>query len=374
MNLQITVSKSELQNKLKAVSRVINPSNKINPAWDNFLFEIGSELKVTAACESGNITAKIDCEFQAHEKQLSFMADAKTMLDGLKKLSEQPLKLCFDTDSYSFEIYHEYGRYKVHASDANFQTLQVKSADSKLITVDANNFIFGLSSVVKFAGNDDLRPMINAVYVGIDQNTITFCASDSHTLSELKIISENAFEKSDLTLPQKLVKLLIDLIESEEITVEFTNNHICIVSSCYTIVYRQIEGKYFNYKSIIPKGNDKILTVNTRLIQSCISRVSVFSNKATNLIALSVKENKLKFSCQDNDYDQLAEETIPVEYNSSERFEIGFNANFLLKCIEEITSEEVVITFSDPTRAALIIPKDEDIEKTILIMPIMINT
>lgn len=373
MKLEITVSKSELLHKLKAASKVINPSNKVIPAHSNFLFEIGQELFVTAACESGNITIKIDCEFQAQEKEISFMADAKTMLDGLKELSEQPLKICFNSDSYSFEIYHEYGRFKVHASEPNFPTVKIKSSDSKRFSVDANNFILGLSSVVKFAGNDELRPMINAVYVGLDQNTITFCASDSHTLSEIKISSETALVKSELTLPQKLTKLLIDLIDSDELTVEFTDSQICIVSCCYTIIYRQIEGKYFNYKSIIPQINDKILTVETRLIKSSISRVSVFSNKASSLISLSIKDNKLKISGKDNDFDQLAEETIPVEFSSGEPFEIGFNANLLLKCIEEISSEEVMITFSDPTRAALILPKDEGFEKIILIMPLMIN-
>jgi len=373
MKLEITVSKSELLGKLRAVSKVINPSNKVIPAHANFLFEIGSELKVTGACESGNVTAKIDCNFQSIETELSFMADSKTMLEGLRELSEQPLKICFNSETYSFEIYHEYGRFKVHALENNFPTVMIKSADSKQFSVDSNNFILGLSSVIKFAGNDEIRPMINAVFVGVDQNTITFCASDSHALSEFKIKSEKDLEKSELTLPQKLTKLLIDLLDSYEIIVEYTEKHIRIISEPYTIVYRQIEGRYFNYKSIIPTQNDKIIIVDTRLIRSSISRVSVFSNKSSNLITLTLKDSKLKITGRDIDYDQLAEETIPAEFDSSISFEIGMNSNLLLKCIDEISSEEVIMTFSDPTRAALILPKDEDVEKTILIMPISIN-
>jgi len=105
--LEITVSKNELLTKLKAVSRVINPSNKVITSHSNFLFEIGAELKVTGACEAGNITVKIACEFPASENEITFMADAKTMLEGLRELSEQPLKLCFNPETYSFEIYHE---------------------------------------------------------------------------------------------------------------------------------------------------------------------------------------------------------------------------------------------------------------------------
>jgi DNA polymerase-3 subunit beta len=374
MQIQITVSKSELLQKLKAASKVINQTNKVIPTHSNFLFEIGSELTVTGACESGNITAKIECEFTAPEKEFSFMADAKTMLDGLKELSEQPLRLFFNSESFNFEIYHEYGRFKVHASAPDFPTVKINSTDSKNFSVNANDFLFGLSSVFKFAGNDELRPMINAVYVGLDQNTITFCASDSHTLSEVKIKSETTLEKSELTLPQKLTKLLIDIdFSSDKIYINYTDKHICVSAGFFTIVYRQIEGKYFNYKSIIPRSNDKILTVDSRLIKSSISRVSVFSNKSSNLISLLINDGKLKITGRDNDFDQLAEETIPVEFND-ESFEIGFNSHLLIKCIEEISSEELTMTFSDPTRQTLIFPKDDEVEKTILIMPLMINT
>jgi len=316
---------------------------------------------------------KSNGEGKDYQQIKSDMGDAKTMLEGLRELSEQPLKLCFNPETYSFEIYHEYGRFKIHASEANFPTVKINSTDAKSFSIDASNFVFGLSSVVKFAGNDELRPMTNAVYVGLDQNTITFCASDTHVLSEVKIKSEASLEKSELTLPQKLTKLLIDLVESDDITVEFNQQHICISSGFYTVVYRQIEGKYFNYKSIIPQNNHNILTVDTRLIKSSISRVSVFSNKASYLISLFIKDNKLKISGRDVDFDQLAEETIPAEFDSFESFEIGFDSRLLLKCIEEISSDEVTLTFSDPTRQALIFPKGDEIEKTILIMPLMIN-
>ena len=76
MKLEITVSKSELQNKLKAVSRVINPSNKVNPAHGNFLFEIATEFDVTGADESGNITVTVDCMFAEPQEKWSFLVDS----------------------------------------------------------------------------------------------------------------------------------------------------------------------------------------------------------------------------------------------------------------------------------------------------------
>ena len=114
MKLEITVSKNELLAKLKAVSKVINPSNKNNSAHGFFLFEITDKFNVTGADEAGNITAMVDCIFSAPETPLSFIVDSKTIMEGLRELPEQPTTLVFELngEKYSTTILHQSGKYK----------------------------------------------------------------------------------------------------------------------------------------------------------------------------------------------------------------------------------------------------------------------
>ena len=83
--MEITVSKTALLDKLKSIGRIIQPKNSI-PAYDNFLFvvdEFGIIL-VTAGEEGGRISTNIDGKTDFTDR--SFMANAKTLLDGLKDI------------------------------------------------------------------------------------------------------------------------------------------------------------------------------------------------------------------------------------------------------------------------------------------------
>jgi len=56
--------------------------------------------------------------------------------------------------------------------------------------------------------------------------------------------------------------------------------------------------------------------------------------------------------------------------------EIGFKSIFLIEILSNINSDEVVLELSDPTRAGLLLPKDQDLEDEdllMLLMPMMIN-
>lgn len=88
--MEITVSKTALSDKLKSVGRIIQPKNSL-PAYDNFLFVIDEfgVILVTAGEEGGRISTNIDGT--ADFTNYTFMANAKTLLDGLKEIPEQPL-------------------------------------------------------------------------------------------------------------------------------------------------------------------------------------------------------------------------------------------------------------------------------------------
>lgn len=376
MKLEITVSKSELLYKLKAASKVINSSNKVNPLWDNFLFEIGPELTVTGADATGNITATVDCIFSEPAEKVVFMADSKTLLDGLKELPEQPLTIYFDSEKNGMDVFHMSGKYQIRTNPeaSAFSTLKMDSTVSTLVKLTAEELINGIKAVHHFAGVDELRPMVTAIYMGCKNYNLTFCATDSSSMALLDVNARFDIPEFELALPQKASKSLIDLVKDGDVEIEVGSKNVAFYFSDYKIIYRLIEGKYFNFRSIIPTNNGKKFRVDKECICSSLRRVSVFANKNSSLVELVLSEKQLKMTGKDIDYDQLAEEAVPGSFNDTETLSIGFKSGLLQKCLEAIETEELVMSFSDPTRACLIRPDDVNIMKTILIMPMLINT
>ena len=56
---------------------------------------------------------------------------------------------------------------------------------------------------------------------------------------------------------------------------------------------RLIDARFPDYKVVIPSDNPYRLTVNKNDFQGALRRVSVFSNKSTNQVALSIGGSEL---------------------------------------------------------------------------------
>ena len=127
---------------------------------------------------------------------------------------------------------------------------------------------------------------------------------------------------------------------------------------------RLIEGRYPNYNSVIPQENPFKVTIDRISFLNALKRVSVFSNPASSLVKLHLKDSLITVSAQDIDFSTSAEE-----------LSIGFKATYLIEILGNISSEEVVLELADPSRAGLIVPSenDEDEDLLMLLMPMMLN-
>ena len=106
-----------------------------------------------------------------------------------------------------------------------------------------------------------------------------------------------------------------------------------------------------------------------------VRRVSVFSNQASNLVRLKLTENQLIVSAQDIDFAISTVERLSCQYEG-EDMEIGFKSTFLQEILSNLSATDVKVELSDPTRAGLLLPAEnehEEEEVLMLLMPMMIN-
>ena len=127
--MNFTVSSSALSSRLSAISRVINPK-AIYPILEDFLFRIESgKLTVTAADNDTTLETNIDIVEADKDGQIAL--PAKTLLDALKEIPEQPLKFIVNDSSYEVSVKYQNGEYKMVGQNAE----TIKS----LIPLERNN-------------------------------------------------------------------------------------------------------------------------------------------------------------------------------------------------------------------------------------------
>ena len=90
---------------------------------------------------------------------------------------------------------------------------------------------------------------------------------------------------------------------------------------------RLIDARFPDYKVVIPTDNPYRLTLNRADFQSALRRVSIFSNKSTNQVALSITGSELQLAAQDVDFSNEGNERMNCHYNG-EDLVIVFNSRF----------------------------------------------
>ncbi|NQU55507.1 MAG: DNA polymerase III subunit beta [Bacteroidetes bacterium] len=375
--MKFVVSSTELLSHLSALSKVIS-SKSTMPILDNFLFQLTeTDLTITASdLESTLIT---NLSLDNIEGEGAIAVPAKLVLDSLKEFPEQPLTFHIDSDSYNIEIFSDNGKFSIMGQNAEDFPEQPKLNEEGTASIDINHVVLqkGIEKTLFATADDELRPVMNGIFVELTPDYMSFVASDAHKLVRYRRTDAKAEFESSFILPKKPASLLKNLLPKEEfdVKVEFDDKNAFITLSNYKLVCRLVEGNYPSYNSVIPTSNPNKMGIDRLNFLNTVKRVSVFSNQASNLVKLNINDNQLVVSAQDIDFSISAVERLNCEYEGDE-IEIGFKSTFLQEILTNISTADVMVEMSDPTRAGLLLPvstNDEDEDMLMLLMPMMIN-
>lgn len=374
--MNFIVSSSSLLHHLQAVSRVISSKNTL-PILDNFLFQLtGNELTITASDLETTLITKVQLDSATDEGEVAI--DAKRITTILKEFPEQPLTFNIDKDSLSVDIVSENGKFSVVGQNgADFPQLPELKGSIHSVSLSGEVMNQGVTKTLFAASDDELRPVMTGIYIELSPEHMTFVASDAHKLVRYRRMDVQAEESASFILPQKPASLLKNILPKDDsaVNLQFDDKNASIEFNGYKLVCRLVEGNYPNYEAVIPKDNPNKLTIDRLDFYNSLRRVSVFSNQASNLIKLSMTANQLTVSAQDIDFSISAHERVKCQFEGDE-LEIGFKSLFLIEILANLSTADVVMNLSDPTRAGILVPieKESDNEDVLmLLMPMMIN-
>ena len=368
------ISKTELLNRLVSVSKII-PSKCTLPIMENVLFDIqDGAIKISAAGHEGRINTSI--EGIMTDNNVSICIEPKQLIEGLKTLPEQPISISINEDNFSTLVKYKGGKFEMTGKSADEFPVEKNIKDAVKLSLPTKVLLEGIEKTFFCSANDDLRPIMNGIYFDISKGLINFVASDGHKLALLEHFDESLTETINFVLPQKIAIILKGMLKSSDdlIDVFISGNSARFEYNTESVVAILIEGRYPNYRSVIPQNNDKILSIGASDLNGAIKRVSVFANQSSSLVKLELSNNLIKLSAQDVDYSVAADETVACEYNN-DSMAIGFKGHFLTELISAIPTSDLQMSFSDPNRATLITPVDDKSgdKLTYLLMPMMLN-
>lgn len=373
--MKFTVSSSALLSLLATTGKVISNKNQL-PILDYFLFELrDGRLKVTASDLETTLIGNIEVDNVEQEGIIA--APARLMLDSLKEFPEMPLTIEVNDSTWEIKINWNSGASSIPGvSGMSYPALPALAEDKKEIEFDVDTLVAGINKTIFATADDELRPVMNGVFINIQPEATTFVGTDAH-----KLVRYTAEQQSEVAasfiLPKKPANLLKNVLlkEDDAIKVSFDSKNVIFELTSHTLVCRLIEGNYPNYNAVIPAANPNKVLIDRIELLNGIKRVAVCSNQATNLIRMDVAANTVNLTAQDLDFSVSAKESLSCSYDG-EPITIGFKSTFLVEILANTETPTVQIELADSTRAGVFKPVYDDKQSSdtlMLLMPMMIN-
>ena len=373
--MKFSVSSSALLSLLATTGKVISNKNQL-PILDYFLFELrDGRLKVTASDLETTLIGSIEVDNVEQEGVIA--APARLMLDSLKEFPEMPLTIEVNDSTWEIKICWNSGVSSIPGvSGMSYPALPSLAEDKKEIEFDVDTLVAGINKTIFATADDELRPVMNGVFINIQPETTTFVGTDAHKLVRYTAEAQSQVAASFI-LPKKPANLLKSVLlkEDDSIKVSFDNKNVIFELTSHTLVCRLIEGNYPNYNAVIPAANPNKVLIDRIELLNGIKRVAVCSNQATNLIRMDVAGNTVNLTAQDLDFSVSAKESLSCSYDG-EPITIGFKSTFLVEILANTETPTVQIELADSTRAGVFKPVYDDKQSSdtlMLLMPMMIN-
>jgi|SRR5690348_9576289 len=371
--MKFIVSSTQLLKHLQQISGVIN-ANTVLPILEDFLFEI-EKNKLTVVATDLETVMKIHMDIEAKDSG-RVCIPSKILLDSLKNIAEQPLTFNIDKN-FGIEITSDNGKYKVMGENPdNFPKEPVSDAANSF-TMPSSALVTAINKSLFAVSNDDLRPAMTGVFFELSNKGITWVATDAHRLVRFTRTDIKCPKADSFIVPKKPLNLLKTALPSneDELQISYNNNHLFVKHDGTELVCRLIDARFPDYKVVIPTDNPYRLTVNKTDFQNALRRVSVFSNKSTNQVALTITGSELQLAAQDVDFSFEGNERMACSYDG-EDLQIAFNARFLIEMLNAAETNEIVFELSTPTKAGIIKPSEQNEDEMLLmlVMPLMLNS
>ncbi len=373
--MKFTVSSSALLSLLATSGRVVSTKNTL-PILDYFLWELkGDTLTVTTSDLETTLIGSITVDSVESEGVVA--APVKLMLDSLKEFSELPLSIEANPQTWEITISWKSGSLSIPGTNpVSYPAAPQLEAERKELSLSAEEVMNGINKAIFATADDELRPVMNGVYIALSPSMVTFVGTDAHKLVKCETEVENEVVASFI-LPKKPATLLKNSLskESGDVELAFDSKNVIFKLKNYTFVCRLIEGNYPNYSAVIPDSNpNKVLVDRVELING-IRRVAVCSNPTTNLIRMDIAASTIRLLAQDIDFSVSAHETISCSYDGAP-ITIGFKSTFLLEILSNTDTATVTVELADSTRAGVFRPvydNKQSSDTLMLLMPMMIN-
>jgi len=366
--MQFTVSKNALLRELNLLQGIVEKKSTI-PILSNVLIETASDSSISLVATDLDVSLQTECVAESATKG-SIVLQARKLFDIVRNLPEAEINFTKEDNDWvkivcASSQFRIVGQAKEHFPSTPKTEKSGLMIPSKIINGLINRTIFAITQ-------EESRYALNGALLSYGDGKLQMVATDGHRLALTSADVEAGKHKENVKviIPKKALTELAKLTAGAEDEVEFSmdENHLYFEIQNRHLTSRMLAGQFPNYELVLPKGNDKSITLNADKITQAIRRAALMADERSHGVKVDLAAGKLGISSQSADVGE-AKETIPLDY-AGESVSIGFNAAYLLEFLNVVSTDDVLLELKDEQSPALLLPSgDEEFDYKYVVMP-----
>jgi DNA polymerase-3 subunit beta len=371
--MQFVVKRDILLKSLNFVQGVVEKKNTL-PILSNVLLQLKNK-KLSIIATDLDIIFYDEISDVKILKEGSTTTSAAILYDILRKISSNS-ELNFELKSENkLSLKSENADFNLLCLPTdNFPTFEDEFEGSE-ITLNNSRFLKLLNKTRISISNDDTRHYLNGIFLHITEahgrNFLTGVATDSHRLSSSSLEIENTADFTSLILPRKTVFQLCSLLaeSSDQLTMQASDNKTKFTFGNMKLISKVIDGKFPDYKKVVPTTNDKTLVVSSKDFINSIERVASVSLDRKEGVKLVINKDNVQLSVNSANSGE-GNEKIKAQF-SSENLNISFNSKYLIDIASEVEDKNLKMNLKD-SASPVLIEDASDKNSYYVIMPMKI--
>ncbi len=195
--------------------------------------------------------------------------------------------------------------------------------------------------------HQDVRYYLNGMLFETEGEELRTVATDGHRLAVCSMPIGQTLPSHSVIVPRKGVMELVRLLDGGDtpLRLQIGSNNIRAHVGDFIFTSKLVDGRFPDYRRVLPKNPDKMLEASCDLLKQAFSRAAILSNEKFRGVRLYVSHNQLKITANNPEQEE-AEEILDVSYEGTE-MEIGFNVSYVLDVLNALKCEDVRLLLTD---------------------------
>jgi len=339
------------------IAEKIIGKNLTLPILSNILLEAEKGgLKISSTNLEIGLVAKVRAKIEKEGK----IAIPGRIIGGILSQLSDGNKITLEEKNTILRISYNGNAASIKGVDAKEFPIIPKPESKALFEINLVELQKKAGNVISSAAVSDTRQELTGALFEFGETKITLAATDSFRLSEATI----KFNKGDIAedykkyfaknnsviVPTRTLSEVIRSVSAEDETVKvyLTENQIFFSTKDMLFVSRLIDGKYPEYKQVVPKEFSLNIIAKKDDLLKAVRLAGIFSDSKSREVKMRIEGGKNKIFVFAQSVES-GEGSWSVDCQTGEKsdVEIAFNGRFILEGLNTLSTEDICISAND---------------------------